>query len=186
MDPHTMISTAGQRTDGLTSQGHRLVSISTPILWPPSNLNRFQMSFRFRLVHLQSSEYNISLKFLKSNLILVVLMECHISPVPSVTFIWINNSFCVFLPSLKVFILKFNQQCRYNLVLRQKESFLKWFFTNLWRIPKFFHFFLNSLIKGPYNWVYVLLYAYTFTRWTTSFSLLIYTNMQTSFVNSIV
>lgn len=130
MDPHTMISTAGQRTDGLTSQGHRLVSISTPILWPPSNLNRFQMSFRFRLVHLQSSEYNISLKFLKSNLILVVLMECHISPVPSITFIWINNPFCVFLPSLKVFILKFNQQCRYNLVLRQKESFLKWFFTN--------------------------------------------------------
>lgn len=65
-----------------------------------------------------------------SNLILVVLMECHISPVPSVTFIWINNPFCVFLPSLKVFILKLNQQCRYNLVLRQKESFLKWFFTN--------------------------------------------------------
>lgn len=78
MDPHTMISTAGQRTDGLTSQGHRLVSISTPILWPPSNLNRFQMFSRFRLVHLQSSEYNISLKFLKSNWILVVLMECHI------------------------------------------------------------------------------------------------------------
>lgn len=80
LDPRTMISTAGQRTDGLTSQGHRLASISTPILWPPSNLNRFQMSFRFRLVHLQSSEYNISLKFLKSNLILFVLMECHISP----------------------------------------------------------------------------------------------------------
>lgn len=130
LDPRTMISTAGQRTDGLTSQGHRLASISTPILWPPSNLNRFQMSSRFRLVHLQSSEYNISLKFLKSNLILVVLMECNISPVPSVTFIWINNPFCVFLPSLKVFILKLNQQCRYNLVLRQKESFLKWFFTN--------------------------------------------------------
>lgn len=141
MDPHTMISTAGQRTDGLTSQGHRLVSISTPILWPPSNLNRFQMSFRFRLVHLQSSEYNISLKFLKSNLILVVLMECHISPVPSVTFIWINNPFCVFLPSLKVFILKLNKQCRYNLVLRQKESFFKVILYQLMTDSQIFPFF---------------------------------------------